>query len=122
MLQNKADYTNTFCFLMNEYDPKNEIYKKKQFVLWKKKWENRINLNNNSKENSIKIMSKVNPLVIPRNYLVEESLKYATEKDDLSKVNDLLKVLKKPYERVSATSIYQSTPFPEENYVTYCGT
>ena len=51
-----------------------------------------------------------------------ESLKYATEKDDLSKVNDLLKVLKKPYERVSATSIYQSTPLPEENYVTYCGT
>ena len=122
MLQNKADYTNTFCFLMNEYDPKNEIYKKEQFILWKKKWENRINLNNNSKENSIKIMSKVNPLIIPRNYLVEESLKYATEKDDLSKVNDLLKVLKKPYERVSATSIYQSTPFPEENYVTYCGT
>ena len=67
-------------------------------------------------------MSKANPLIIPRNYLVEESLKYATENDDLSKVNDLLKVLKKPYERVSATSIYQSTPFPEENYVTYCGT
>ena len=122
MHRNKADYTNTFCYLMGEYKKKNQIYNETQFTLWEKKWENRIKLNNNSKENSLKIMSKVNPLVIPRNHFVEESLKHATEMNDLSKFDELLKILQKPYKRNSSTSIYQSTPFPEENYVTYCGT
>ena len=95
MHQNKADYTNTFCYLMKEYKQKNEIYNEKQFILWKKKWEDRINLNNNSQEKSLKIMRKVNPLVIPRNHLVEEALKYATEMNDLNKVHKLLEVLQR---------------------------
>ena len=33
---------------------KNEVYNEKQVILWKKKWENRIKLNNNSKEKSLK--------------------------------------------------------------------
>ena len=122
MHQNKADYTNTFCYLMKEYKQKNEIYNEKQFILWKKKWEDRIKLNNNSQEKSLKIMRKVNPLVIPRNHLVEEALKYATEMNDLNKVHELLKVLQNPYDSISTTSECQLTPPLEENYVTYCGT
>ena len=67
-------------------------------------------------------MRKVNPLVIPRNHLVEEALSYATKMNDLNKVIELLKVLENPYSNISATSFYQSTPILEENYVTYCGT
>ncbi len=122
MHQNKADYTNTFCYLMKEYKQKNEIYNEKKFILWKKKWEDRIKLNDNSKETSLKIMRKVNPLIIPRNHLVEEALKHATRMNDLNKVIELLKVLENPYDSISATSFYQSTPYSEENYVTYCGT
>ena len=122
MHQNKADYTNTFCYLMNEYKSNNKIYNEKNFILWKKKWEDRIKLNNNSLEKSLKIMRKVNPLVIPRNHLVEEALKYATEKNDLSKVQKLLKVLQNPYDEIPTTSAYQSVPFSHENYITYCGT
>jgi len=122
MHQNKADYTNTFCYLMNEYNFNNEIYNEKNFILWKKKWEDRIKLNNNSLEKSLKIMRKVNPLVIPRNHLVEEALNYATKMNDLNKVIELLKVLENPYSNISATSFYQSAPNSEENYVTYCGT
>ncbi|MAV82952.1 MAG: hypothetical protein CMI90_05785, partial [Pelagibacteraceae bacterium] len=122
MHQNKVDYTNTFCYLMKEYKQKHEIYHEKQFILWKKKWEGRIKLNNNFHENSLKIMRKVNPLVIPRNHLVEEALNYATEMNDLNKVHELLKVLQNPYNNISETSVYQLTPSKEENYVTYCGT
>ncbi|RPH00998.1 MAG: YdiU family protein [Candidatus Pelagibacter sp. TMED153] len=122
MHQNKADYTNTFCYLMNKYKSNNEIYNEKNFILWKKKWEDRIKLNNNSLEKAFKIMNEVNPLVIPRNHFVEEALKQATEMNDLHKVLELLKVLKNPYDNISSTSIYQLTPFPEKNYVTYCGT
>jgi len=122
MHQNKADYTNTFCYLMKEYKQKNEVYNEKQFILWKKKWEDRIKLNNNSQEKSLKIMRKVNPLVIPRNHLIEDALKHATEMNDLNKVRELLKVLQNPYDSISTTSVYQSTPSSKENYVTYCGT
>ena len=122
MHQNKADYTNTFCYLMNKYKSNNEIYNEKNFILWKKKWENRIKLNNNSLEKAFKIMNEVNPLVIPRNHFVEEALKQATEMNNLNKVHELLKVLKNPYDNISSTPSYQSTPLPVKNYVTYCGT
>ena len=98
------------------------IYNEKNFILWKKKWEERIKLNNNSLEKSFKIMSEVNPLVIPRNYFVEDALKHAVEMSDLNKVHELLKVLKNPYDNISTTSDYQSTKLQEENYVTFCGT
>ena len=88
----------------------------------KKKWEQRINLNNSCLKKSLKIMRTVNPLVIPRNHLVEEALNHATEKNSLNKINELLKVLKDPYSSNSETSKYQSTQFSEKNYVTYCGT
>ncbi len=122
MHQNKADYTNTFCYLMKEYNQENKIYNEKQFILWKKKWEDRVKSNNNSKEKSFEIMRGVNPLVIPRNHLIEEALKFATEMNSLDKINELLKVLKDPYNRISTTSDYQATSHTEENYVTYCGT
>ena len=122
MHKNKADYTNTFSYLMKEYKQKNEIYNEKKFILWKKNWEDRIKLNNNSQEKSLKIMRKVNPLIIPRNHLIEDALKQATEMNNLNKVHKLLKVLQNPYDSISATSVYQSTPSSEENYVTYCGT
>ena len=37
MHKNKADYTNTFCFLMNEKFSDNEIYNDESFLIWKKK-------------------------------------------------------------------------------------
>ena len=36
MHKNKADYTNTFCFLMNEKFSVNENYNDKDFLIWKK--------------------------------------------------------------------------------------
>ena len=84
MHKNEADYTNTFCYLMKELKQDKNIYDNEEFISWKKKWEDRIKLNNNSSEKSLKLMHDVNPLVIPRNHLVEEALKNATENDDLT--------------------------------------
>ena len=123
MHKNEADYTNTFCYLMKELKQDKNIYDNEEFISWKKKWEDRIKLNNNSSEKSLKLMHDVNPLVIPRNHLVEEALKNATENDDLTKVQDLLKVLQNPYKNISITSKYQSPPpKSSKKYQTYCGT
>ena len=123
MHQNKADYTNTFCYLMEELNQNKDIYNSEQFKMWRKKWESRLKLNNNSSEKSMRLMREANPLVIPRNHFVEEALKYATEKNDLTKIYSLLEVLQNPYKNISSTSKYQAPPAPySKKYQTYCGT
>ena len=89
MHQNKADYTNTFCHLMDDLIQKNKFFENKEFNYWKQQWKNRSNLYGNSPEKSLQTMHEANPLVIPRNHLVEEALNSATENNDLTKVKEL---------------------------------
>ena len=122
MHKNKADYTNTFCFLMNEKIPNNKIYSDKNFLVWKKRWEERLKLNNNTPKKFLKLMRSVNPLVIPRNHKVEEVLE-AANNGDLNSVKNLLKILKKPYEDKKEINEYQSPAPPNDKiYKTFCGT
>ena len=122
MHQNKADYTNTFCFLMNENIQENKIYNNQGFISWKQQWQERLKLHNNSPEKSLKLMCSVNPLVIARNHRVEEVLKEANN-GNLNPFNDFLKVLEKPYEKQTKTNNYQfPAPSSEKKYQTFCGT
>jgi len=122
MYENKADYTNTFCFLMNQNLQNEEIYNKQSFLVWKKKWQDRLKTNNNSPEKSLKLMRSNNPLVIPRNHKVEEALESANS-GDLNPAKNLLKILEKPYEEKKEINEYKS-PAPPSNeiYKTFCGT
>ena len=123
MHQNKADYTNTFCHLMDDLVQKNKFFENEEFNYWKQQWKNRSKLYGNSPDKSLQTMHEANPLVIPRNHLVEEALNAATENNDLTKVKELLKILKDPYKNKSNTDYYQSTSTPgKERYKTYCGT
>ncbi len=123
MHQNKADYTNTFCHLMDGLIQKNKFFENEEFNYWKQQWKNRSKLYGNSPEKSLQIMHEANPLVVPRNHLVEEALNAATENNDLTKVKELLKILKDPYKNKSNIDRYQSIPIPgKERYKTYCGT
>jgi len=122
MHQNKADYTNVFCFIMNENIHENKIYKNNSFLEWKERWQNRLKINNNSPEKSLKLMRSANPLVIPRNHKVEEALE-AANKNDLDPIKNLIKVLERPYENHAKIEEYQSpTPFSNKEYQTFCGT
>ncbi|WP_415307959.1 protein adenylyltransferase SelO [Candidatus Pelagibacter sp. Uisw_099_02] len=122
MHKNKVDYTNTFCFLMNEKFSDNEVYKDKNFLIWKEKWESRLKLNNNSQEKYIKLMHSVNPIIIPRNHKVEEALT-AANNGDLEVMNKLLAILKKPYENQNSITDFQSpAPSSDKAYQTFCGT
>jgi uncharacterized protein YdiU (UPF0061 family) len=119
---NKIDYTNTFCFLMDELLIGKEIYSNKQFLSWKKKWAQR-RLIGNTIEGSISLMRKSNPLFIPRNHIVEDALKFATELNDLTKVKQFLLACENPYEKKTHIMQYQKVPKPtNKKYQTYCGT
>jgi uncharacterized protein YdiU (UPF0061 family) len=120
MENNKADYTNTFCYLMNIKVKGSKKYNDKSFVNWLDIWKKRSLINNSSKEKQINIMQNVNPSVIPRNHKVEEALT-AANNDDLKVMNKLLSVLDKPYENQKDIEEYQS-PSDNKNYQTFCGT
>ena len=122
MHQNKTDYTNTFCYLMNKKIQNNKIFNNENFILWKKRWQKRLKLNNNTPEKYLKLMRSVNPLVIPRNHKVEEALEYANNYD-LSLVNKLNKILERPYDDQKEIIEYQSiAPISDKKYQTFCGT
>ena len=120
MENNKADYTNTFCYLMNIKVNDSEIYDDKSFINWLDVWKKRSLMNNGSKEKQINIMLNVNPSVIPRNHKVEEALTSAND-DDLKVMNKLLSVLDKPYGNQKDIEEYQS-PSGNKEYQTFCGT
>ncbi len=118
---NKADYTNTFCHLM-DVKSNDEIYKKTDFLTWIDKWKLRSQLNNSSKKKQIKLMRKNNPIIIPRNHKVEEALKEANN-GNLDRINRLLNILDKPYDNQDIANEYQlPSPESKEKYKTFCGT
>ncbi len=121
MEKNKADYTNTFCHLM-DIKSNDDVYKETKFLEWTYKWKKRSELNNISKENQIKLMKLNNPIVIPRNHKVEEALTEA-DKGNLNKIMKLLNILKDPYSNEDITTEYQlPAPKSSKKYQTFCGT
>ena len=121
MHQHKADYTNTFCYLMNEKIQNDKIYTDYHFKIWKKRWQERLKKEKNIQDKSIELMKKNNPIVIPRNHKIEEVLNAAQE-DNLKPYLRLLEILKKPYSSREDLKDYQTLSNSNEKYKTFCGT
>ena len=121
MEKNKADYTNTFCFLMG-ISVSDETYKDKSFEDWLKAWKNRSSLNNSDMKKQLELMKKVNPVIIPRNHKVEEALSDA-EKNNYKTLNILLSVIQNPYDpKVDISKFQTPAQASKEKYQTFCGT
>ena len=117
----KADYTNTFCYLMGEKIELKKYYEDKRFLIWTERWKNRLKLNNNSPEKYLQLMRSVNPLVIPRNHKVEEVLDLANQ-NDFQPLTKLIEILSKPYLQNQKIIEYQLPSNQKEKYQTFCGT
>ena len=106
----KLDYTNTFALI------RNNNLKKFDFMLdWVSKLNQRKKLNK-------KIEAKnSNPMIIPRNHIVEKVLNESTN-GNFKNLNNFISLLKKPYES-SIPEEYITEPTNEEKvYQTFCGT
>ena len=79
MHQKKIDYTNTFCHLMNFKTINEKLFNDNIFMSWKERWKQRLKKNQNKPEISNQLMRKTNPLVIPRNHIIEGVLAEANE-------------------------------------------
>jgi len=115
--KNKLDYTNSFIslekYLTNSTYTDNNI---DSLRIWIAEWEKNIE---NSKE-SINLMQKTNPKVIPRNHLVEKALEFASN-GDMTFMNEFLEVLSTPYSESTDTMYLESDP-NDVSYETFCGT
>jgi uncharacterized protein YdiU (UPF0061 family) len=106
----KLDYTNTFVLI------RNNNLKKFDFMLdWVSKLNQRKKLNK-------KIEAKnSNPMIIPRNHIVEKVLNESAN-GNFNNLNEFISLLKKPYES-SIPEEYIAEPTNEEKvYQTFCGT
>ena len=122
MHSNKADYTNTFYNLINEKIFSNQVYDNADFLTWKDRWKMRLSKYKNKMDKVEEKMKFSNPIIIPRNYKVEEALS-AAENGDIGLVEILLKALEKPYENNSNLRDFQITEkLNKSGYKTYCGT
>ena len=121
MHQKKVDYTNTFCHLMNFEIRNKEVFKDNNFENWKKRWQERLKINNNTPKKYLNLMRNVNPIVIPRNHKVEEALDEAN-KNNIEPFNKLLEVLNNPYSEQKNIEEYQIPSVTNTKYQTFCGT
>ena len=121
MHQKKVDYTNTFCHLMDFKIGNIKDYEDNDFQNWKKRWRERLSKNNSTPKEFMKLMRSVNPLIIPRNHIIEEALIKAND-GNYNMTKKLIKVLQKPYSDEKDLSSYQIPLHSNDNYKTFCGT
>ena len=123
MKKYKADYTNTFLNLTLGNINNIEMFRKEDFKDWYKLWQERLKRQNESMEDSIELMKKNNPVVIPRNHRVEESLSAAVNNNNYTVMNKLLEAINSPYDYSNVSEYYSELPKPTScPYKTYCGT
>ena len=104
--KHKLDYTNSFVslekYLADSNYSDNTITVLKDWIV---QWESFIE---DSLE-SISLMQKTNPKVIPRNHLVEKALESASN-GDMDFMNDFLKVLSTPYKQPIWRNVFRIRP------------
>ncbi len=123
MEKHKSDYTNTFRLLTLDDYQSLPFYSTNEWKIWFQKWTRFLGTRQVGVTKRVKLMEESNPVIIPRNLLVEEALKKASKEDDYTLFNELLEKLKHPYDYVKQhDSKYVNPQFSSKPYITYCGT
>ena len=123
LLETRSDYTSTFRTLaQHARDPLSTSWPE-EWKSWLGIWENRILLQEGAREGTAERMDRKNPVVVPRNHLVEETLEAALE-GNLGPFNTLLERVCSPFE-LSEEDHRFAQPASDEftaTYKTFCGT
>jgi uncharacterized protein YdiU (UPF0061 family) len=114
----KQDFTQTFSLLSRgDGNVAGDLRR------WNDKWRQRISAENRSLEDAKELMIKSNPVIIPRNHLVERYLSQAVMEANYQGFETYLKVLRRPFEETPENLAFR---YPEaghaQSYKTFCGT
>jgi uncharacterized protein YdiU (UPF0061 family) len=116
MQKEKADYTNTFRLLTNGEE--NFTFYLKG---WIKSWKDRQSKDSLSQKESTQLMNSVNPVIIPRNHVVEQVLEEA-QQGRWKPFNSFFDALLNPYGEPDKEQ-YKTPPAAHERVCkTFCGT
>ena len=100
-----------------------ELMDSEEFEKWYGLWKKRRKEQKESLEESKTLMANRNPTVIPRNERVEEALERAVEHKDYSAVEDLVSVIRHPFDYNNRNEYYETpSDLHDFGYKTYCGT
>ena len=116
MQEKRLDYTNTFASL-GFVDKERFICLDEALKTWHAQWAHTVGDTASAQE----LMRSCNPLVIPRNHLVEEALTKAQEGDTVP-FFALLDTLKTPYEGYANEELQAIPDGIDVGYRTFCGT
>ena len=116
MKREAADFTNVFRTLdAPRTDP--------AFNAWHRRLTERRSRQPQSSAEAAELMRRHNPAVIPRNHLVEDALRAATEDHDFTVMARLLDVLAAPYDHKPDDQLVFTAPGTDGRaYRTFCGT
>jgi serine/tyrosine/threonine adenylyltransferase len=120
MQRTTADFTQTFRGLCDrvtagDTDP--------AFNDWLSAWRKRGEAESKSPQERAALMRASNPRYIPRNHRVEQMIVAAVEREDFGPFEDLLAVLKRPFDEQPGAERYTEAPRAEERVLqTFCGT
>ncbi|MGX9393958.1 protein adenylyltransferase SelO (plasmid) [Nitrobacteraceae bacterium UC4446_H13] len=90
---------------------------------WVRQWQQRLADDPQTGTERCAAMRRINPLFIPRNHLVERMIEAAVARSDFAPFNELLNVLRNPYEKQSSRMHYAAAPKVHERvFQTFCGT
>ena len=127
MIPNKADYTLSFRYLSLALSDKDSLFldqfqDQEKIKEWLSNWKVTVKELNLDSEKMVKKMDSINPIYIPRNHNVDKAIK-ATYEENLDPMNELLEVLKNPFEENKKYSHLAVPPKEEEKILqTFCGT
>ncbi len=120
MEQYEADFTNTFRALTDGHYPTNALFQSKEFTQWEKQWQMRLTDQGTTIDEARKLMNTVNPVVIPRNHLVEQAINEFVDGEPTLFLQ-FLQAVTSPY--TAADCKFTNPPTDDTPpFVSYCGT
>ena len=130
MAANRADFTLTFRKLCDAAaSPEGDAGVRTLFAGsgaydgWAAQWRRRLDEEPADAQARAAAMRSVNPLIIPRNHLVEAALDAATRRQDFQPFEELLRAAARPYEERPGLERFTIPARPEECVQqTFCGT
>ncbi|MEP3266173.1 MAG: protein adenylyltransferase SelO family protein, partial [Hyphomicrobiales bacterium] len=127
MAENEADFTLTFSSLVryvNSSDGENSLFKEPAaFEEWVVRWRTRLNEENISGPEMVDRLRAANPVIIPRNHLVEEAIRAAEDNQDFTVFEALTEAMSHPFDEKFEDTNYALPPRAEQIvHRTFCGT
>ena len=122
MESQQLDFTQTFTQL-SYHDQTSPFAAGGLLHDWQLRWQQRLGNDRDAQAQARQRMQNINPVVIPRNHLVEAFIDKAVKNNDYSEFHEMLGVVTSPFDATHLDSHYALPPSAEQVVTeTFCGT